>query len=484
MAFAQNTVNTESTNGATSEIPAPPGFEVAATAPEVNQDPSFDMLTGGDTVPAADTDAGVIAPISEAEPQSEVTAEVPTENVNTSASDDVFNAQEEKPAADEAVAVSQPAEQEPLFENADKAADSEAAYSDEEDDQFHLGGRVIGRRVDGVDAEFAIRGMRNRSLIFSMDEFFRNKKNSILDETSIQGIIIKNTDSEGIWEEGGATATRGHALLATAPDGTPIVPAFVFTNNSVVNGDHALLPIKEGCFILMAGQQNGVVIVIVYRVDSITKPDAVIQYPRYESTMVAYFVCNIGDLHVAKMNCIMEAGTREHDMWTENHPAVQAALKRIFELHASTPAYVSDYKEHRFDSVDYNDCLQDADFLASMKLSDTLEDAYAAAGEVLGNIVSNCRDRSQHPILLTSLNYFPKLDAIAVFCMSKVFDTKTKTSRGARHLYSRVVLKPGDVFYYPDKTAASALPFERLKEILTKNGGAMATSFRRMTGKR
>ena len=433
-------------------IPPPPGFEIPVDANPVMPE---------------EQQANVSSPLMSAE---ETQPAMPFEKF-----DDSENTESLPKEAEEPVLV---ADEEPPLASAEPAPSIETAstpVAPSPDGFFSPNGRIISRRVDQANAELNIRSIRNRTLQYVVEAFF--KTNVLDDQITVQGVTIKNNNTEGIWEEGGATEQRGFAILATDAEGRPLEATYVHVRNNVVNGQHALIPIKVGDHFLMAGQQDETVFIAVYRVDEILKPESTKPYPRFGSHLIAHAAFNesVGN------DFIVTPITEEGHSWTAAHPAIMAAKERIFEVHATLPAYIADYSTHRFDASDFNDAVSDTDFTSRLKLFTDLEQAYDHASEVLGNAVSECTSKAEHVVLSVSLTYFPQYDAVAVFCMGVVFNTETKTSRGNRRMYSRVIIKQGESFYYPDRDEKRAVPFDRLKEILTTAGGAMAASFRRMT---
>ena len=460
----------ENTEGS---IPPPPGFEVAPSAP------NFDVLTGTQSpeVPATET-----APVEEVAPVNEdvnadvtVTTEEPAGDIHAFSKPHV----EEAPAVDVAAPT----------ETAEMHSVDEASSSEKQITDTVTHSRVFSRRVDQPNAEFVVGRPRNPNLNYAMELFFSSDNpngGQVDDILPIQGEIINKTGGYGLWEEGGSTGPEARAIFATNPDGSAPVPFYVFDKNSVVNGKHALVPIEVGSYIVLGGRKANVAVVLVYKVMEINDNPAPgkegMIIPSYKSQLVAYLSYDTNLVADAVLQCIAEEGSKECSLWTTGHPAIKAMQKRLFQLHANIPAYIVEYQENRFDSVDYNDCLSDAEFMGRMTTEPSLQEAYEKVGEVLGAMISNGVAPGEHPHLVVSLNYVPKFDTVAVFCIAKVYDMNNKSSRGKRLCFSRALLTAGSSFYYPDKSAENAVTFDRLKEVLTKVGGAMASSFRRRTG--
>lgn len=453
-------------------IPPPPGFETAAVP---NNTPSFDVITTPkqETLDSNDDSAGTVNATGIVEGFTD------TENEETAQIAEVDMREEIHTETE----VSQPVEVGAVSE-----VQKHEATSEKQTNRISTNTRVFSRRVDQPDAEFNIGRPKNPSLNYAIELFFKTPtaeggRDNVEEMLPINGEIIQRTGEYGLWEEGGATANEARAILATNPDGSKPIPFFVFTRQSMVNSKHALVPITIGSYIVIGGRKNDESIILVYRVDSILEPTGSFTNHRYDSQLVAYHAFNKASSDAGAFACFAEEGTDEHNQWVFDHPALKAMRERLQTIHASVPAYVSDYREHRFDSVDFNDCLTDNEFISKGIMEKTLEDAYAHAGDILGELTAAGVKKEEHPHLVVSLSYNPDMDAIAVFCMAKIYNMNNKSSRGQRLYYSRTILTPGSSFYYPDKTANNAVSFDRIKEILTKAGGAMATSFRRMTVK-
>lgn len=309
----------------------------------------------------------------------------------------------------------------------------------------------------------------NRTLVFVLKEFF--KTTAVDEEIRIQGTFVKNSKTEGIWDEGGATSTNGHVVTATDPEGKPLIPVFVYQSKGVVNGRHALVQVWPKCYIIFGGHRYGKAILGVYRIEDIAPVTNENQkYPKFLCQLVAVMT-----------ERTWKPVDPSETKWTREHPAVKAAYDRIFEINASTPAYVANYREQHFDPEDFGSCIKDTEFLECLESFDSLGDMYDYIGSELGYHIGTGLAKNQQPLAITSLNYFKEQNIVAVFVFGVLYDSNTRSSQDNRIAYARVLLKPGDSFYYIDKDESASISFEDLSNVLTRNGGAMATSFRRMT---
>ena len=326
---------------------------------------------------------------------------------------------------------------------------------------------LLVQRADQTKQEgtVTIKNIFNRSLSYFLTDF--RKTNKIAENLQLTGTVIKRTRSYGIWDEGGATVDEGSVLIATTPQGKPLAPVFVHQTRQVVNGKHALVPLWPQCYVILGGHRRGMDLLAIYKVQTMHPNNQEKDYPLFDCSLVASYCGGVWTKH-----------DTEDTLWTREHPAFQAAYNRIYEVHAVTPGYVCDYREHNFDVVDFNKCLQDQT-LKIVGFND-ITTAYKSAYYNLGVRVPTL-NREQHALLTTYLVYYPEVDRIVAFLLGVIYDTMRKTSEGNRCFYYRVIMKEGDSFYYPDRTPEDAVSFDKLKEGLQHANGPMVTVFRRMT---
>lgn len=459
-------------------IPTPPGFQVSGPADPVEETvqevkmevevPEGEIVNGQEIAPDVET-----APeVEEAPVEETVEAEAPQEETsNEATTEDTEEAVVEAPqegfaqtAQEKAPEVATPVEQAPAEELAPTGKNKKSK-------------KIVQRRLDGFSALPQIIKIKNETLRYVIDLYFRNsKKEAIEAELEIQGEIMRKFDAECLFEEGGATASEGHAILVANPDGTRVSPFFVYisSHNNVVNGRHAMYRIGVGFYVLMAAQKYGRSFVAVYYISNVFGITKDIPNPRFHGELVGYLSNGENWVDVA-----------QHGMdtsWSKDHPAVRAAQERIFELYATTPAYASPYAEDRFCAEDFNRCVTDKEFAARRVEEPDLTTAYEHASEPLVEFLEDeGTDRKILPIMTICLQYSKVDDSVTAFILSTYFNFETHSSDGSHMYYGRVVLKTGDVFYYPDKDIEHGLTFESLKEKVIASGGATGIAFRRMT---
>ena len=473
MSIVNNEQLNEAVNGISDNndgIPTPPGFQVSGPADPVEEKPQ--------------------------EPtQEEVTMEAPEEpqvvNGQEQAPDfedvrDVQDSVDEEPEQEETQVseptqpsqpVEAPAAEETSAPVEEPVKETQVPQPSQSKQQNVKAKKIVQRHLDGFSALPQIIKIKNETLRYAIDLYFRNpKKEQVEAELDIQGEIMKKFDAECIFEEGGATASEGHALLVANPDGTPVSPFFVYisSHNNVVNGRHAMFRIGAGFYVLVAGQKQGRSFVAVYYISSVYGVTKDIPNPRFHGELVGYLANgeHWTDVKAAGMD----------SSWSKDHPAVQAAQRRIFELYATTPAYAAPYAEDRFCADDFNKCVTDKEFAAHRIEEPDLATAYEHAAEPLMEFLDDeSNDRKYLPLMTICLQYSKADNTVTAFILSTYFNFETRSSEGFRKYYGRAVLKEGDIFYYPDKDAQHGLTFEELRDRIVANGGATGIAFRRMT---
>ena len=307
----------------------------------------------------------------------------------------------------------------------------------------------------------------NRTLSFFLTNFFKRK--NVSDRLKVSGLLIKNNKSEGVWEEGGATETNGKVLLATNPAGAKLEPVVVPARDE--NGCHALISVWKDCFLIMGGHLRGTSIIAVYHVDNTIHSGPESKYPRFDSSIVATLIN--GEWKMIQ--------TQYQNIWNPDHPAIVAASKRIFDINAVDPVYITDYRQTRLDVEDFKDCLNDKDFSLRMRTFKSLSETYAYCDCLLGEKVLGTLS-NENVVANILLTYYPEAKTVAMFILGGVYNLDTKSSRGGRCLYTRTLIHPGDSFYYLDQDESESISYDTLVKYLEKNRNHNSVlTVRRMT---
>lgn len=340
------------------------------------------------------------------------------------------------------------------------------------------GGKFISSRADFGLADRArpmrVQGISSRSLATVLNVFFN--KHRLDDHIRFAGAYLYNSKATGIWDEGGATTDEGSVVIATDPEGHALVPAQVLYKKDSVNGRHARLPIWPKCYVILGGHRRNESLIAIYRLTKIIPPvEANPRYPFYLLKLVGYKSCD---------DALVLQDDEKDSFWAnERHPALLAAERRIYETYATTPGYVSDYREFSMDNdtiADMNDALADPDFIKCIKEEPDLSTSYAKAAVILGNRISELSPDECAQLIVYPVCY---PECVTVWLLGIVYNRATKTSKGKRLIYDKVVLQEdsAEQFFYPDRESTECVPYDRMVQTLKAHGGSMLNPFRRVT---
>lgn len=93
-------------------------------------------------------------------------------------------------------------------------------------------------------------------------------------------IDIERTKGKGLpalWESGGGYTNTGGATIITGPAGEPLRPYYIKRRGHLACGNHALVPLRPGFFVVKAGHHRGDFWIGVYRVVDITDDKATLE---------------------------------------------------------------------------------------------------------------------------------------------------------------------------------------------------------------
>lgn len=268
-----------------------------------------------------------------------------------------------------------------------------------------------------------------------------------------------------LWDEGGADEKEGTALIIAGANGEKLPAITAYNNTKDGNGKHALLKVMVGQYIVMGAQvttANGksdvVILCRISRIERNLEKDVVrngikasVTYDKVVSNLVKVW-CDGEELEIGgKGSDTDPALDSAAKLFTYEHPAVKACVKRMYEEYAYTPAYIADYVSHRFCYDDYRDMLTDSEFINRGQRYDTLKELYQAVHKVTGDATQNL-EATRHVIVETVLDTaVSKVDGntrLLVYVAGLIYDTKTKTSRnGGRIFYGFSVLGEGDSYF-------------------------------------
>ena len=83
---------------------------------------------------------------------------------------------------------------------------------------------------------------------------------------TLNDIVVTKGGWPALWERGGATTRRGSAVVITEPDGAKPRPVLVKTRGHLACGQHALVGLRAGMYVISAGRSGAVSIKRIKRV--------------------------------------------------------------------------------------------------------------------------------------------------------------------------------------------------------------------------
>ena len=103
-----------------------------------------------------------------------------------------------------------------------------------------------------------------------------------------------------LWEEGGGMTKTGCASVIAGRNGEPKCAIYVRTHGDLSNGNHALIPVEPGDYVVEAGYGHGKDYFTVDRIVKINKDEATAEYE--EVTEIPRCLLNAIDAAIQKSN--------------------------------------------------------------------------------------------------------------------------------------------------------------------------------------
>jgi hypothetical protein len=246
-----------------------------------------------------------------------------------------------------------------------------------------------------------------------------------------------------IWEEGGRSFTAGHVLLVADNNGEPKSANAVFFDDVIVNGRHALIPLRVEDFIVIGYTMRGISLLCVYVVTGIqpATPDR----PRMTAR---------GELYASILdgNITYQENVGSDPVITLDSPLIKAAIARLNEHDAKEPAFIRKYNKRRFDTGEFQKWVADEEFMGRLKDFKSLKAAYASLKKAMPSVKLLGRGEQIH--LSTVLDVAG--DDLYAFVYGTVFDTTTVSSASGasrcsgRYFNGRVKLDPSEDIIFID----------------------------------
>lgn len=325
---------------------------------------------------------------------------------------------------------------------------------------------------------------------FITNTFYRkDKRDDVVMNYTIEGVLERGTAIVAVWEEGGASYGEGYALLIADKDGNKKSPIRVYHDTDIVNGRHALIPVVQGDLITMGANNGTDWFVVLCMIDSFTSSD----------------VKNKINVNVSVIGCLdhrdneedpddeiityQSAFPEDHEYsqkYTVHLPVLEATQDRTFDMFCCGPKWVKDYTEYNWKSVepDFGRCINDKQFVKSLQVFDTTNDAYAELEKNIGEKVTKCIKYEESVLvsIIHNIDYDNAgTECIYIYILCTTFNIRTSSSMGNRHFYARVKLLPGQSWtYIIDKDVAYT--YEEAYDAMKKmNKNWTGRAFKRMT---
>lgn len=82
-------------------------------------------------------------------------------------------------------------------------------------------------------------------------------------------IVLSNSGIPCLWEEGGGNTNTGKSAIITGPQGEKLTPIYIRRKGHLSNGQHALIPIYKGCYVIDAWHHNKDFEITIYQIKEI-----------------------------------------------------------------------------------------------------------------------------------------------------------------------------------------------------------------------
>lgn len=130
-----------------------------------------------------------------------------------------------------------------------------------------------------------------------------------------------------MWEEGGGLTSGGSSTIVTGRNGEKRRPVYVPRGGHLSGGNHALIPVHQGFFIVYANVSRGTrSSATICRVESVSVKD--IDGVKFEATAVV------------EVTNTFSRGEWDHPLDEKLAPAVEAAFAKAGDYHCRSPYYI------------------------------------------------------------------------------------------------------------------------------------------------
>ncbi|HHT96686.1 MAG TPA: hypothetical protein GXZ90_02170 [Clostridiales bacterium] len=88
---------------------------------------------------------------------------------------------------------------------------------------------------------------------------------------------LSNSGIPCLWEEGGGASNTGRAIIIAGAKGQALNPIYIKRKGHLSNGQHALISVEAGCYIIEAWHQRGDFEINIYQVKDVKGEKATVE---------------------------------------------------------------------------------------------------------------------------------------------------------------------------------------------------------------
>lgn len=333
---------------------------------------------------------------------------------------------------------------------------------------------------------------------------------SMPEKFEINCTVLTKSNRISVWEEGGSSLGNGNVLLVTDAYGDPKEAVTAYHDRSVVCGRHALIPINLYDHLVIGVRNDDKKCIGIYRIDTITPvipktpvtaicTRVVLDEPRdeeHDDITIA-----TADLKDYEASWICGVNPDDNNASAKLDKILGLAEETLYNEDASAPIYIKKYNKYRLNTDDYRNVVADKAYLAKMIEYNTVPEMYAAFEGVSEEYFNTHDGKGEDFVGVVTLQLYTLKsgkEIVVVYVSGLIYpkvvrspkasgwEARPTTTPEGRVYYGRAIIREGDTFCYPDKSADDSVTYEYLVERLKRNRlpdgkySALVTAFRCM----
>lgn len=324
---------------------------------------------------------------------------------------------------------------------------------------------------DMIELPYRVQKPRNKAIYEVLSEW--RAVHRVPERLTIKGVIITNTGEPGLWDEGGFDDPEGLVIVAADSKGNRLVPVVTNCGLQVVNGRHALVPIKKGYIIVIGWLRGDRERQVVYTVTNATATAT-------ESSFDCRLEGVLDDGSWRQISAVpSEANFNLHG---RSAPVLRAVRQQLHRKHSVVPGYTCDYIEHHFPLEDYNGWQSDPAVSELFREVEKPMKVLSIANKAFAPLTVQAS--AERALLMLVITLSPE-NQVQIYALGGMYDPESRSTKGRRLFYVRATMGKKDVFRYPDREETvreNFLDTETIKAVLLKQPGhTLATAFRRIS---